>query len=118
MFTHTSTSSVVTIAIVILLCMIKIFTMEVPDDTEWSVFLPSRVGVDNQTLNPEMTIFDIFSTVSTFMFAMGSQGIFLEMMSAMREPSHSPRSLYSGTLVILIVYAFVSIATYAKVGKW
>ena len=101
--------------------MNKIFTMEVPDDTQWSVFLPSSVGVDwepEETLHPGMTMFAIFSTVCTFMFAMNGQRIFLDMMSVMREPSHFSRSLYSGTLVILIVYAFVSVATYAKVGKW
>ena len=61
------------------------------------------------------TIFDIFASTSKFVFVMEGQRIYLEMMSAMREPSHFPRSLYSATPIILIVYAFVSIASYAKV---
>ena len=96
--------------------MIDIFMKEVPDDVQWSVF-PSSVRVGPGQTRPA-TIFDIFSSVCKFVFAMGGQRIYLEMMAAMREPSHFPRSLYSGTLVLLIVYAFVSIATYAKVGKW
>ena len=113
-FAHTS--SVVTIVIVLILCMVDIFMKEVPDDAQWSAF-PSSVRVGPGQTRPA-TIFDIFSSASKFVFAMGGQKIYLEMMAAMREPSHFPRSLYSATPVILVVYASVSIASYAKVGKW
>ena len=95
--------------------MIDIFMKEVPDDVQWSVF-PSSVRVGPGQTRPA-TIFDIFSSACKFVFVMGGQRIYLEMMVAMREPSHFPRSLYSGTPVMLLVYVFVSIATYAKVGK-
>ena len=95
--------------------MVDIFMKEVPDDAQWSVF-PSSVRVGLGQTRPA-TIFDIFSSTCKFVFAMGGQRIYLGMMTAMREPSHFPRSLYSATPVMLIVYVFVSIASYAKVGK-
>ena len=95
--------------------MVDIFTKKVPDDAQWTAF-PSVVRIGPGETRTA-TVFDIFSSASKFVFAMGGQKIYLEMMAAMREPTHFPRSLYSATPAMLLVYAFVSIASYYKVSE-
>ena len=45
--------------------------------------------------------------MSSYVFAMSGQKIYLEMMAEMRRPEQFPRSLYTATPTVLLSYAFV-----------
>jgi len=58
----------------------------------------------------------VFSSMSSFIFAMGGQKIYLEIMSEMRNPSDFPKSLSAAFSFMFVCYTVIIVSCYYYMG--
>jgi proton-coupled amino acid transporter len=61
-------------------------------------------------------IWTVFSSMSSFIFAMGGQKIYLEIMSEMRNPSDFRKSLFAAFSFMLVCYVVITVTCYWHMG--
>ena len=74
-------------------------------------------GSTQHDLVREISFWDFFGAVSTFVFAWAGQKIYLEIMNEMKEPEDFPKSLCGAYPIIMIGYLVVCSVGYGYTGR-
>ena len=102
-----SVLSGVTIVIAVALCVWKISTVQ--DEAATAVTsgaggVGAPVAVVHELVRSDSSFWDVFSAISSFVFAMSGQKIYLEMMAEMRQPADFPKVTSDRDGIVYVLY--------------
>eukprot|EP00941_MAST-03F_sp_MAST-3F-sp1_P006294 g6294.t1 len=115
--------SALTIWIVLCLCVVELLSdgYDIDMDGKEGMSNASAIPGANKVgkrhwFDPELDFWTFSSALSSFVFAMAGQKIYLEMMAEMRDPDDFPKALYAATPVMFMTYAIVCVLGYSLRG--